>query len=724
MLRHMPLPTWWSLLRALWPWRISDEALAEPWWRAGEVAGWLSRSAWSLALIAQWRSRQSPESVTVWIPDFFCNASLRPLRASGARLVFYPVTDDLAPDMAACRSLAEPDRPDIVVLVHYFGRPTPAAALRDFCRLHEAWLVEDAAHVLRPVSGVGTTGDFVLYSPHKHLPVPEGAVLVVRPDGAARLGEAVKGFEPPTAWPAQLQAVARAMGCSRRADVQGGGTWLAKRVLQKCGVGAGSTGGPDFVETGPGSGTATVDPLPSPALGRLGRQLLPGWLPELPRIARWRARHLLLWDAVVPRAEAEPTSGTVVPAERPDHREWTPYLASYSVSEDQAEPIHDRWRAQGLPVTTWPDLPPEVIANRETHACAWRLRHTRLYQPVHQGLSVSAVLRNAGTATRVMSADPDAVRPLSCEWGTATRQQWHDLEGRVARSNLVQTWAYGEAKAESPGWRVRRAVFSRADRPIAFVQVLQRTVLGVVRISRINRGPVFLPEATPDEVAAVWGRVARLGNLWRGQLLTTAPELPFTGTAMALMAELGFRQRAPEAWESIWLDLSPDLNTLRAGLNRKWRNMLVASEKSAMERQGDSDASSLEWMIGQQEELMAANGFSGISGAFLRQLHRQFQDDQPLLVLKAVHEGEIVAGICLARHGQAATYLLGWNGDRGRTLKANQFLLWQAVCLLKQAGCLWFDLGGLDEERTPGIAAFKLGLSGERYQLVGEYWKW
>jgi hypothetical protein len=348
-----------------------------------------------------------------------------------------------------------------------------------------------------------------------------------------------------------------------------------------------------------------------------------------------------------------------------------------------------------------------------------------LYQPVHQGLSVSAVLRNAGAGTRVVSAETDAVPPLSCEWETPTRQQWQDLEGRGGRSNLVQAWAYGEAKAESPGWRVRRAVFSRADhRPIAFVQVLQRTVLGVVRISRINRGPVFLPQATSDDVTTVWQRIAQLGVFWQGRLLTTAPELPLTGTAIAMLAELGFHQSTPEGWESIWLDLTPELETLRTRLDRKWRNMLVASEKSSMELGIDQGVASLEWMIGKQEELMAANAFEGISGAFLRQLHHQLQVDEPLLVLKAVHEGEVVAGICLARHGKAATYLLGWNGDKGRSLKANQFLLWQAVCLLKQSGCLWFDLGGLDEERTPGIAAFKLGLSGERYHLVGEYWKW
>ena len=68
------------------------------------------------------------------------------------------------------------------------------------------------------------------------------------------------------------------------------------------------------------------------------------------------------------------------------------------------------------------------------------------------------------------------------------------------------------------------------------------------------------------------------------------------------------------------------------------------------------------------------------------------------------------------------TYLLGWNGYKGRNLKPNQFLLWNAMMLLKEQGIRWFDLGGIDED-TPGISEFKLGVNGIRYALVGEGWK-
>ena len=109
-----------------------------------------------------------------------------------------------------------------------------------------------------------------------------------------------------------------------------------------------------------------------------------------------------------------------------------------------------------------------------------------------------------------------------------------------------------------------------------------------------------------------------------------------------------------------------------------------------------------------------------------RGMFRNVRPDD-MLVLRAQTAGgtggghDSVAGILLARHGDAATYLIGWNGDDGRRLKANNRLLWQAVVELPRLGVRWLDLGGIDERLTPGIAAFKRGMNGEEYRLAGDF---
>lgn len=720
MLTQAPLPTWFGLCRALLRRLPSALDLASPWCREGEVAGWLSRSTWSLALIALWRKSRVPASaVTIWLPDFFCNASLAALRRTGARLVFYPLTDRMAPDLAACRTLADSAPPDLFVLVHYFGCPTPAAAARDFCARQGAWLIEDAAHVLRPVDGVGAYGDFVLYSLHKHLPIPDGAVLVARANGAGRFGEGeLASFGQPSTWPGQLRELQQEMGCSANSGRTRAVVWLVKRMLQKLGVPPWRRATPPFAEPLTPDLTASAL-LAAPSQSGLARRLLAGLFSDLGTVARQCQRHQLLWDALLLNNETL-SGGVVSAAERPANREWTPYLAAYRVDPAVAGATYDQWQSRGVAVTTWPDLPPEVTTHRERHANAWQLRHSRLYLPAHPSLSALEMLERCGSPKVGQQREPR----LKLVWDCASRAQWQQWMAQAGRSNLLQSWAYGEAKSDHAGWRARRGAFYRNHEPIAFVQVLQKRVAGLFCAVRVNRGPLFLRAVPLQEQRAVWEELARFGSLWRGRVVTVAPELDLTGSSLALMTDLGFRQFSPHAWESVWVNIELELDTLHKRLDGKWRNMLTSSEKAGLKLEAGRDTTRFDWMMARYQDTMRAKDFSGPPLSLLLNLRRHAGDGEQLLILRALHEGEPVAGICLALHGAAATYLLGWNGPKGRSLKANQYLLWQAIVHLKQSGLRWFDLGGISEEHAPGVAAFKLGLNGERCENVGEYWKW
>jgi hypothetical protein len=387
----VPLPSWSNLLRAgvrRPPAGVQLEQMAKPWHTLGETAGWLSRSAWSLALIATWRQRVAKGSPLVaWIPDFFCNASLAPLRATGASLVFYPLDADMKPDFKACRSLATEQGPDLFVLVHYFGRPNTGEAAREFCATFGAWMIEDAAHVLSPTGGIGGWGDFVLYSPHKHLPIPDGAVLIARPSGPSKIPvDVMEDFGLPGNWSQQLRGSGTQDGTPARHALKDSCVWLGKRILQKFGIRNWRRVPPAFPDPIHGE-RAPSERLGPPQVSSLARRLLPGVVAQLDRVARARRRNQILWDSLIVRAAG---SGGVETDERPQRDEWTPYLTSFRVDPAVAEETYENWVRRGLPVMTWPDLPPEVKADRERHTLAWSLRHARLYLPVHQTLRIPA----------------------------------------------------------------------------------------------------------------------------------------------------------------------------------------------------------------------------------------------------------------------------------------------------------------------------------------------
>lgn len=353
MITTAPLPSWGQLLALRFLGHPDAAGLARPWLRPGDLGAlWLARSAWSLAAIADAWTAERGRRPVIAVPEYICAASLAELRRRG-EVVFFPVS---------ARTVAAEAWPDcdIVLHVHTFGRPAPIAAARAHCDRSGALLVEDAAHVLRPCPEVGEAGDLVLYSPHKLLAVPDGAVMVVRPGARSlerRLGEAVRGLgwrHPPT------------------------GSWRVKRLLQKSPAGAllarlRPGGQPDFAsDPAPG---ALGPPMPSPAGAALIARA------DLDAVAgARRANATALAEAVAPLAAWEPLF--------PLEPGWVPYrLVMRCADEATATEVYARLRRAGLPVESWPDLPAGVGHD----GGAWRLRRTLLLLPCHQSLDAGTL---------------------------------------------------------------------------------------------------------------------------------------------------------------------------------------------------------------------------------------------------------------------------------------------------------------------------------------------
>ncbi|CCQ72220.1 hypothetical protein [Magnetospira sp. QH-2] len=361
MLTAAPLPRW-SDLATLPGKAASDETLAAPWRRSGDEALWFSRGAWALRALADgWRLANDTKPA-IWLPDYFCNQSARPLRDAGYEPVFYPVQRDLTPRWKDCQALAGIQPPDIFVLVHYFGRTNPATIeTAGFCRQFNALLVEDAAHVLRPVTGIGEHGAAVLYSPHKLLALPDGAILTLR--------EAL----------APVVARAAANLAEARPSPRG---WLLRRTLQKTPL-----GGPLASATRK-LPAFTADPLDlslpeTPVLSDAARKLLPGEIARLDAIAETRRHHAkTLSKAVGNRAEV---------LTHPN--EYAPYrLVMQMEDERRAAKIFDQLQKRGTLVETWPDVAPEVKRDPDRHRDALLLRRTLLFLPVHQSLDLKNLL--------------------------------------------------------------------------------------------------------------------------------------------------------------------------------------------------------------------------------------------------------------------------------------------------------------------------------------------
>jgi hypothetical protein len=156
------------------------------------------------ALRAAYRLAGIGPGTALLAPAYHCRTMLDPALALGGSVILYPLQPDLSPDLAAIEKLlANAPMPCKALLAtHFFGLPKPFEKLATWCATRGISLVEDCSHVFfteqhRP-AGIGACGDFVVSSPYKFLPSPDGGLLYacdvarlegIRPNAPSLLAE-------------------------------------------------------------------------------------------------------------------------------------------------------------------------------------------------------------------------------------------------------------------------------------------------------------------------------------------------------------------------------------------------------------------------------------------------------------------------------------------------------------------------------------------------------
>jgi len=302
------------------------------------------------------------------------------------------------------------------------------------------------------------------------------------------------------------------------------------------------------------------------------------------------------------------------------------------------------------------------------------------------------------------------------DWPVLSRDDWQALIDRCPRSNLFQTWDYGNAVAATEGHRPRRGLLYRGDRLAGFVQVFVKNRWGVAAAARIVRGPLFLaPDPSPELVAGAIGLVKRAFPIWKRTILQIMPEVADGADAAAVLEACRLTQ-VKSGYTTAWLDLTRDATDLRAGLAQNWRNQLGMAERSDLVVDPTTSGQTRDWLLGAYERHKAETGYSGPSAELLSSLSLA-----DLRVCRALADGSPVAGTLFIRHGRCATYQAGWTGPQGRGAHAHNRLIWETLLALKAEGVEAVDLGGLDDANAPGVAHFKRGLGAKEVTLMGTF---
>ena len=325
-------------------------------------------------------------------------------------------------------------------------------------------------------------------------------------------------------------------------------------------------------------------------------------------------------------------------------------------------------------------------------------------------------------------------------------QTWNNTIAALPNPHLLQTWQWGEAKAQY-GWTPHYKTWQDGrGEIIAAAQILQRTIKlpgmsANLRMLYVPKGPLLNWEDAQLR-QRVLADLKSFAKERRAFFIKIDPDLRLgigvLGEEDAEEIELGqsiVSELKSSAWRfskeqvqyrnTVMVDLTPDEDQLLANMKQKTRyNVRLAGRKGVSIRVGT--ANDFDMLYNMYAETAQRDGFTIRSKDYYLTVWNTFLDAGMLQPLIAEVEGQAVAGLMLFTLEQTAWYIYGMSTTAHRNKMPTYLLQWEAIKAAKAAGSSAYDLWGapdtFDESDSMwGVYRFKQGLGGQVVRHIGAW---
>ncbi len=307
---------------------------------------------------------------------------------------------------------------------------------------------------------------------------------------------------------------------------------------------------------------------------------------------------------------------------------------------------------------------------------------------------------------------------------------WSELLHEFDDASIHQSWSMG-ANSFGEG-NLSHLVLRRDGEVIGMAQVSIRKppVIGP-GVARVFWGPLWRKKRMPADYAVLERMIETLKNEYaakRGLLLRIWP-IGFENSeaeTISILGKHGFiRNPRMQPYRTLLLDLSPPLEELRKNLASNWRNHLKIAEKSDLSLiHGTSDEMFSTFLRMLRETVFRKKFITRLDYDLYRQIQSDLPEPLKMKIFLCANKGEPVAAGVFSAIGETCEYLFGATANGGLKFNGSNLIQWGVIKWLKEIGCRWYDLGGIDPSGNPGVYHFKRGLvgkSGRDVAHLGQY---
>lgn len=308
-----------------------------------------------------------------------------------------------------------------------------------------------------------------------------------------------------------------------------------------------------------------------------------------------------------------------------------------------------------------------------------------------------------------------------------TETEWSNLLPRFDDASVYQSWAYGAVS-----WGPRNLSHLTLKRGTEVVGMAQFRIVRVPLLSSgiayLRWGPLYrLHDAEKSEdvlpmlLEAITNEYVRRRRL----MIRIVPNV-FQGEPEAqafenAIAKAGFNASAQSSpYRTLRVDLTPPLDQMRKRLDQKWRNQLNSSERQGLRVIAGTSDELFERFLGIYRELLTRKRFrTSVDAGEFGTMQRALPPHLKMPILLCEKDGQLTAGLVASAAGDTGIYLLGATSTEGMKYKGSYLLQWRMMQLLKEHGCRWYDLGGINPDHNPGVYHFKAGMGGTEVRQCG-----
>ncbi len=140
------------------------------------------RSREALFVLINYFYSRYGETVTIWLPKLYCWEIAAMINNDKVVIKFYDIDNSLNPNWNNLEAADISNSLNIFCLVSFFGMNSDVAAARIFTKNRDMILLFDETHSVRPSVYPDHQNEYMIWSPYKHFPTPEGAFLFAPKD--------------------------------------------------------------------------------------------------------------------------------------------------------------------------------------------------------------------------------------------------------------------------------------------------------------------------------------------------------------------------------------------------------------------------------------------------------------------------------------------------------------------------------------------------------------